>query len=558
MSRGGTTFSFLMIVCYLRTVNSQATKCAVDEEHYVLQCLWRKPALVDNMLKNNESSISWHRVQSDTDVKITADNTSRIVSKGHKLQFWPVYLNDSGDYYCLIQNIESRTIRVKVVEKSEKQCNTPCSDSKKTSMGRHVVVNFLPFERYKDSGTNYSIFVYKNCDLYAFNVSQISFDAVQKSDEASYTFVLTIPHNGRTYSISRRINLTVAVPKENIKPYLKGIGNVTTTDIELGTNITLQCEAFLGYNDRPFDVSIFWLQLNSSKTESKQKEQYDFLEYCSNKTYKKCYTPQKKVYADGSFSVITVLHIISANEYDVKNHYKCKMDTTTGGESRVFSLRIKEKPQDISRGDFTKSIVAAVLSSLCILLLALLCVKFRIDIVLIWRTLQGKDETNGDGKQYDAYLSFMSNPAAEDEEEMEFATKTLPTALENIFGYKLCIFERDVIPGGVKVDDIHSFLDKSRRLIILFSRNYIADNALYELEAGLHKAMVEREIKVILIECTPLHELNVVPESLHLLKTSNTVKWKGNKSRPLNSRFWKKIQYLMPAKPINHQMLLNG
>uniref|UniRef100_A0A6I8QAR4 Interleukin 18 receptor 1, gene 1 n=1 Tax=Xenopus tropicalis TaxID=8364 RepID=A0A6I8QAR4_XENTR len=506
MFRGGTVFAFLVILCHLRSGNCQASRCAVDGEHYVLQCLWSDPVLVENMLKNNESSITWNRIQSDVDVKITTDNTSRIISKGHKLQFWPIYLNDSGDYYCSIQDTESRGIRIKVVLKSEKQCNTPCNEKKKTNMGMHVVVNFLPFERYRDSGTNYSIVVYKNCDIYAFNVSQISFDAVQKSDEADYAFVLMIPRNGRTYSFSRRTKLIVNVCIENIKPYLRGTGNVTNLDIELGTNFTLQCEAFLGYCQRAlYDVTMFWLQLNSKRTESnaEHKEQYDFVEGCSsNITYKRCYTPQKILYANGSLTAITVLQINDANEYDVKNYYKCKMDTTNGGGSRAFNLRIK------------------------------------------------------DGKQFDAYLSFMSNPAAEEEEEIEFATKTLPMVLENLFGYKLCIFERDVIPGGVKVDDMHSFLDKSRRLIILFSRNYIADNALYELEAGLHKAMVERKIKVILIECMPLHELNVVPESLHLLKSSNTVKWEGNKSRPLNSRFWKQIQYLMPSKPINRQILL--
>lgn len=560
MFGGGTVFAFLVILCHLRSGNCQASRCAVDGEHYVLQCLWSDPVLVENMLKNNESSITWNRIQSDVDVKITTDNTSRIISKGHKLQFWPIYLNDSGDYYCSIQDTESRGIRIKVVLKSEKQCNTPCNEKKKTNMGMHVVVNFLPFERYRDSGTNYSIVVYKNCDIYAFNVSQISFDAVQKSDEADYAFVLTIPRNGRTYSFSRRTKLIVNVCIENIKPYLRGTGNVTNLDIELGTNFTLQCEAFLGYCQRAlYDVTMFWLQLNSKRTESnaEHKEQYDFVEGCSsNITYKRCYTPQKILYANGSLTAITVLQINDANEYDVKNYYKCKMDTTNGGGSRVFNLRIKVKARDISRDVFTKSIIVAVICSLCIVLLAFLCVKFRIDIVLLWRTLKKTDETNGDGKQFDAYLSFMSNPAAEEEEEIEFATKTLPMVLENLFGYKLCIFERDVIPGGVKVDDMHSFLDKSRRLIILFSRNYIADNALYELEAGLHKAMVERKIKVILIECMPLHELNVVPESLHLLKSSNTVKWEGNKSRPLNSRFWKQIQYLMPSKPINRQILL--
>lgn len=71
---------------------------------------------------------------------------------------------------------------------------------------------------------------------------------------------------------------------------------------------------------------------------------------------------------------------------------------------------------------------------------------------------------------------------------------------------------------------------------------------MFELEAGLHKALVERKIKVILIEYVPLRDFSFLPDSLELLSSSQRIKWKKEKSFPLNSRFWKKLRYAMPAK----------
>ncbi|XP_019478779.1 interleukin-18 receptor 1 isoform X2 [Meleagris gallopavo] len=154
-----------------------------------------------------------------------------------------------------------------------------------------------------------------------------------------------------------------------------------------------------------------------------------------------------------------------------------------------------------------------------------------------------------DGKEYDAFVSYLKDCVSTSKEEREFALRILPMILEENFGYKLCIFERDVSPGGAVVDDIHSFIDKSRRLIIILSQNYISDRAIYELESGLHKALVEKKTKIILIEYMPIRDYNFLPESLSLLPSKRVVKWKKDKSLPVNSRFWKNLRYLMPAKP---------
>lgn len=55
-----------------------------------------------------------------------------------------------------------------------------------------------------------------------------------------------------------------------------------------------------------------------------------------------------------------------------------------------------------------------------------------------------------DGKTYDAFVSYLKECRPENGEEHTFAVEILPRVLEKHFGYKLCIFERDVVPGRGK------------------------------------------------------------------------------------------------------------
>lgn len=60
-----------------------------------------------------------------------------------------------------------------------------------------------------------------------------------------------------------------------------------------------------------------------------------------------------------------------------------------------------------------------------------------------------------DGKEFDAFVSYAKTDSSESNSafisEEKFALEILPDMLENKYGYKLCILERDILPGGGKV-----------------------------------------------------------------------------------------------------------
>ncbi|KAM4702012.1 interleukin-18 receptor 1-like [Discoglossus pictus] len=517
----------LVLIFQLQSGNIQvASHCAVEEEHHILTCVFGNPT-INNILKNEGNRINWYKkTNSNEKINISAQVNTRMFFKEATLEFWPITLNDSGTYYCTFQN-ESHEISLQVHKKYKDNCfHSSCQRELRCVTGSHVKIQ-LDLHEY--NAENYYIEWYKDCQLYITN-KDVAFDSVLKSDEGNYTSVIILEHQGKKYNVSRKTRLLVEEPIEVLQPYIKGSEDNETVYIELGQNVTLKCEAY-GLNEEIADL--YWIHGNDSVVE------------CTDYIATKCCTNNVI-----SNTAISELHLFNINEDDIKNPYICKLANIYKNQWKLFFLKIKEKNQDISKGVFTTSMAASITSILCIVILMVVCLWFRIEIILLYRTITGKDETIQDGKEFDAYFAFLNNSVTENEDEREFAFHILPRVMESHFGYKLCIRERDTLPGGAIVDDVHSFLEKSRRLIILLSRNLMFDKVIYELEIGLYKAMVERKIKVILIEYAPLCELNVMPASLKLLKASKRVKWKGSRSQPLKSRFWKKIQYLMPAKPV--------
>ncbi|XP_032887650.1 interleukin-1 receptor accessory protein isoform X2 [Amblyraja radiata] len=150
-----------------------------------------------------------------------------------------------------------------------------------------------------------------------------------------------------------------------------------------------------------------------------------------------------------------------------------------------------------------------------------------------------------DGKEYDAYVSY-----ARTAEEEEFVLTTLRSVLENEYGYKVCIFDRDSLPGGVITDETLSCIWKSRRLVVVLSPNYMVHGtqALLELKVGTERMASSGQFRVILVELRPVRKAGRVAELKRLKAVMTTIKWKGEKSRDLRSHFWKQLRVSLPTR----------
>nr|XP_056718132.1 interleukin-18 receptor 1-like [Euleptes europaea] len=497
----------------------------LEEEHFSNCCPIGKQDESDN--------VTWYREEEEKQTLIRQGG--RIALNGNSLQFWPAVLSDTGKYICSLSNgahSVNHSWDLNVLPKNKGSCFT----AEHVSSGSPAIAGRgYPFscsaKHY--GGAIVSKTWYKNCLFKA--EEELYIQKLSPEDSGNYTCVVSYLHAGKIYNATNTVEVQVrAEDAEYTKPTIIG-PDYEEVEIEIGKEKIINCTAFLGYSKNS-QISVYWLHNNQ------------WLNTCQDTTdsVSPCEMENHEYYEGGKFFVLKQLWIKIFQEEDINAEYNCTL-LAANAETKTFILK-KVKPSDLSPHTFTTGMIVATLCSLGAFVVMILCVAFKVDLVLLYRDLAAKDETLEDGKIYDAFVSYLKDCVPICGEESSFALDILPKILEEHFGYKLCIFDRDISPGGAIVDDVQSFIDKSRRLIIILSRNYISDKVMFELEAGLHKALVERKIKVILIEYMPISDLTFLPDSLGLLSSSQRIKWKEEKSLPLNSRFWKKLRYAMPAK----------
>ncbi|EPY79221.1 interleukin 18 receptor 1 [Camelus ferus] len=347
--------------------------------------------------------------------------------------------------------------------------------------------------------------LYKDCQKIENSKNPFSKNA-EFEDQGYYTCVFFLRHNGKLFNVTKTFNITI-------------VG---------GKDIQLNCSALMNEKDK-----IYWNNWKENENDPNIHEEEG----------------QRIRTSEGKLLASKALIIKNINEKNLNRSYSCSVVGKEGIDTKSFIL-LKKDVIDIPGHVFTRGMIVAVLISVVIVCLVTVGVIYRVDLVLFYRHFTRRDETLTDGKTYDAFVSYLKECRPENGEEHAFAVEILPRVLEKHFGYKLCIFERDVMPGGAAVEEIHSLIEKSRRLIIVLSKSYMSNRVRYELESGLHAALVERRIKIILIEFTPVSDFAFLPQSLKLLKSHRVLKWKADKSESYNSRFWKNLLYLMPAKTV--------
>ncbi|NXF98354.1 IL18R protein, partial [Eubucco bourcierii] len=145
--------------------------------------------------------------------------------------------------------------------------------------------------------------------------------------------------------------------------------------------------------------------------------------------------------------VTRLLQIKKVTDEDMHRNFTCMFQTDEKTQIKIVKLK-KGKTQDLPVHIFMPAMAFTILFPCVAVAAVFFCVVFRIDLVLFYRNICRRDDTAGDGKEYDAFVSYLKDCVSPTEEEREFALTILPMILEENFGYKLCIFERDISPGG--------------------------------------------------------------------------------------------------------------
>uniref|UniRef100_UPI00358DFDD3 interleukin-1 receptor accessory protein-like 1 n=1 Tax=Myxine glutinosa TaxID=7769 RepID=UPI00358DFDD3 len=303
-----------------------------------------------------------------------------------------------------------------------------------------------------------------------------------------------------------------------------------------GQTVSLTCQAYFGYSGG-VSPSIYWMKGDS------------FIEELDPK---RIYENETRVLHEwlGEQRVALRLVLNSIQVRDLGN-YTCIVANGRGKRHGTVLLRQHEPPSVLQ--------LAVGLSAMLLLLGAGVALYrcHRVELALCYRQHCGLDETRGDNKEYDAFVSCAKADGGawggEGAEDEHLALELIPDVLEKHFGFRLFLPERDLIPANTYVEDVSRAIELSRRLILLLTPSYVLRRgwSLFQIEEGLRMMLEGGQTKVIIIECGELrgvvnyHEVEALRAGI---KSVVTVRWKGASSGHLGSHFWKKLRYAMPAK----------
>lgn len=136
--------------------------------------------------------------------------------------------------------------------------------------------------------------------------------------------------------------------------------------------------------------------------------------------------------------------------------------------------------------------------------------------------------------QFDAYVSCS-------EHDKEWALKHLLPGIDNgelnadhPFGgrFRLYYEDRDAVPGAPKFDNINSFLEKSKKVIIILSEHYMQAPTMAENSMELGRANImlhERDIEdIIVIQLGDVAADNVPAELYTQMKKERFLQWEDD------------------------------
>uniref|UniRef100_A0AAY5ENQ7 Interleukin 1 receptor accessory protein n=1 Tax=Electrophorus electricus TaxID=8005 RepID=A0AAY5ENQ7_ELEEL len=444
----------------------------------------------------------------------------------HRDALWiqPATLQDSGLYICMLRNISSCAkigVQLEVVPRAgecditlhrnvtiplEGDHTLHCPDLQHVPNDTHKVTWNLPSFHREVKGND--LVIYMMMEYYA----------------VPYTCLVSYQSSGRIYHFTRTINVkAVSSTRGNKEPNILNptFGHIYT--VTLGDDLELLCRAHLPYleNEEP---QVWWTIDNKTVEELADPR----------------YTSPMARLLDDNFGDVTLERVLRVSEFspaELHREFRC-----TAKNSRGLSTRTATLQEEVELG-----CGLGVTLALALLLFVLYRV-FRLEVHLLYRSWFGTDERDADNKEYDVYISY-----ARDGEEEEFVMTTLRRVLEVDLGYSVCIFDRDSIPGGTITDDTLHFVGRSRRLLVVVSACSAVrgTQALLELQAGLASMLRGGSLRVVLVEYKPVRKQKWVRELRQARLALTLVRWEGEKSVPLSSRFWKRLQLEMPVRRSN-------
>ncbi|XP_037764659.1 interleukin-1 receptor accessory protein isoform X1 [Chelonia mydas] len=540
----------------LATLSSSSERCddwGVDTMKQI-QVYDGEPArikcpLFEAFLKYNYSTahsagltLIWYWIGQDRDLEEPINfrlPDNRISKEKDTLWFRPALLNDTGNYTCMLRNTtycSKVAFPLEVVQKDQTSCvSQSIKPTEELFYLEHTNEKIIcpDIDGFYPPSVTPTVNWYRNCvlvkgfhDRYPEGPTLI-IGIVRNVYKGNYTCIVSYKENGRTYNLTRTIRMkVVGSPAKAMPPQFSSPNKKITYELEAGADLVLPCEVYFTFlKDSQTEV---WWTVDGKNTDDitdmkiKVSESVSILEL-------------------GHKDITRTLTISKVTPKDLKRNYTCHARNTRGEVHQTAMVGMK-----VLAPRYTVELACGLGAT--VLLVVILIVVYHVywlEMVLFYRAHFGTDEAILDGKEYDIYVSYARNA-----EEEEFVLLTLRGVLENEFGYKLCIFDRDSLPGGNTTEAVFDFIQRSRRMIVVLSPNYLTEKSISLLEFKLGIVCQNAiSTKLIVVEYRPLQVTH--PGILQLKESVSFMTWDGDKSKPPSSKFWKALRLALPLRSLS-------
>ncbi|XP_070209299.1 toll-like receptor 13 [Littorina saxatilis] len=134
---------------------------------------------------------------------------------------------------------------------------------------------------------------------------------------------------------------------------------------------------------------------------------------------------------------------------------------------------------------------------------------------------------------YDVFVSYAS-------EDLPWVREHLMPELEDRLGLRLCLHERDFIPGNNIVDNIADCVHSSKKILMVFSRDFVKRQwCQFELTFCLSHAM-DYDDALIIVCVDDVASSEMTPAMMAVLKTTTYIQWE--ESGDALEAFWGRLR----------------
>ncbi|XP_029317890.1 LOW QUALITY PROTEIN: interleukin-18 receptor accessory protein-like [Cottoperca gobio] len=372
-----------------------------------------------------------------------------------------------------------------------------------------------------------------------------------------------IIEQGVIWTFRRAVNVIAIPEKASYSPRITYPQSNTTEEVELGQSHNLKCKVYFPVERK---LLVQWYMNHGGNME--------------NMTPLHMESPQQVDVKFTESEVIRSAIIEEVTPQHLKHTYTCIANNTVGNSS--VTIRLKEKV----KVKWPSLVGYPIVSLLLVAGLGIVLHVKWLEIQLIYRSHFQYGKHDGDEKEFDVFLSYVwSPPSAEVEGLLTLFSKKgpdtdmeaclssmdqlnteegksrlealLPQVLEDQWGYRLCLLERDVLPGGAYTDDVVVSIQRSQMLICLLSADYLSNsNAVFVLESGVQALLQTSTLKLQLIWTSRASASLTQPDPplptlvQRALRVLPSLDWTSGKPAKATSSFWKSLRKAMPDQRV--------